>query len=82
MVKEVLEDAGEPQTANDISYLISNKFSRKIDRTSLSPQLSRLKDDILENIDGKWYFKKSHNKKLNEDLYEDMTDTEYDEMLS
>lgn len=57
-VLEVMREKGEPMTARDILNAINrNHFAGSIRRSSLSPQLSRLKDrDRKIDLDGdKWF---------------------------
>lgn len=45
MAYTVLHEAGQPLTANQILEKIAAEFGQRIERTSLSPQLSRLGSD-------------------------------------
>lgn len=52
----VLKEQGHPMQALDILDAINKKFDADFPRTSLSPQLSRLKDDNLLERDGRiWH---------------------------
>lgn len=55
MAFTVLSEADKAMTANQILQSISDKFGQKIQRTSMSPQLSRLGDaGVLLRIDNLW----------------------------
>lgn len=55
MAFTVLFEAGRPLTAEAISGQIEHRFRRKIPRTSMSPQLSRLgQSGILRREGNKW----------------------------
>lgn len=63
MARYVLEDAPNGYTSSEILQAIHREFGREIDRTSLSPQLSRLKEAqelVLEN--DRWFTKTNHEK--------------------
>lgn len=47
-------------TSSDILAYIKLEFDREIDRTSLSPQLSRLKNDGEVVLEGEKWFSKDH----------------------
>lgn len=49
----VLEESGKPMHATDILAAINKKLDSDVPRTSLSPQLSRLKDDNLLELEGR-----------------------------
>jgi hypothetical protein len=53
MVLEVLEGETEGATAQTIIELINNRFGEEIARPSLSPQLSRLKEEGYLALDGR-----------------------------
>jgi hypothetical protein len=56
MVREILKERPEGLRAKELLKEIQNRFSVTIERTSLSPQLSRLRghrEITLEN--GRWY---------------------------
>ena len=56
MVKEVLTKSPEGLSAQEILTAIDEEFGAKVERTSLSPQLSRLRQDgdvVLDN--GRWF---------------------------
>jgi hypothetical protein len=53
MVISVLGDRPDGATANEILVLMNNRFGAACSRPSLSPQLSRLKDDGWVNLTGK-----------------------------
>jgi hypothetical protein len=53
MVLEVLGPIAEGAEALTILQFIKDRFGKEIERTSLSPQLSRLKRDGLLDLDGK-----------------------------
>lgn len=52
MVLDVLNGGGGAE-ASEIVELIHNRFGEEIPRSSLSPQLSRLKEDGFLNLDGR-----------------------------
>ena len=59
------EWAKDGRTAHEILAGIKEEFGREIDRTSLSPQLSRLKaDDEIGLIGEKWFSKERYNAQL------------------
>lgn len=56
MVKSILSKAQRGLSAQDLLVAIEAEFSAKIERTSLSPQLSRLrKDGDVRLEDGLWF---------------------------
>jgi hypothetical protein len=52
MAYTVLSEAGEPMTAQQVLQAIHEKFGQIIERTSMSPQLSRLGQDEVLLRDG------------------------------
>lgn len=56
MILDVLSEKPEGARATEILFLIEQKFNVKIERSSISPQLSRLKDKKhkLELVNGLW----------------------------
>lgn len=60
MAREVL--SGQPDGLNSSGILdgIRKQFGREIERTSLSPQLSRMKDDNEVVLDGDVWFTAEH----------------------
>lgn len=55
MAYTVLYEANEPMTAQQILKAIYDKFGQTIERTSMSPQLSRLgQDGVLIRRDNLW----------------------------
>ncbi|HSX54169.1 MAG TPA: hypothetical protein VLG14_02630 [Sphingomonas sp.] len=64
-IKEMARDvlSGMPGGLNSSGILdaIKKKYSREIERTSLSPQLSRLKDDGELVLDGDTWFTAEHH---------------------
>lgn len=56
---KILEQASDGLTASEILEVMSNKFGMLYPRSSLSPQLSRLKHDgLVDRKDGKWHLTK------------------------
>jgi hypothetical protein len=56
MARAVLDTAAGGMTAHEILAAIKEEFDREIDRTSLSPQLSRLKTDgVITLHDDRWF---------------------------
>ena len=56
MIRDVLKSAPQGQTSTEIQTKIAEHFNRQIERTSLSPQLSRMKDDgEVTLIDNMWF---------------------------
>lgn len=53
MVVDTLERRGRKGRASDILEWIESDFSRPLERTSLSPQLSRLRSEGCLNYDGR-----------------------------
>lgn len=59
MVVEVLEDRPNGAEASEIIELIANSFGESIARSSLSPQLSRLKEEGVLSLEGRvWLLQK------------------------
>lgn len=56
----VLEDATRGLTSSEILFNINIRFGRDIDRTSMSPQLSRLKDGGEIVLEGDRWFTKAN----------------------
>ncbi|WP_139316332.1 hypothetical protein [Pseudochrobactrum sp. B5] len=57
-VVQVLSDSKKGMTALDILYEINSRFGKSYDRPSLSPQLSRLKENGVLGLRGSvWYLK-------------------------
>jgi hypothetical protein len=55
MAYTVLFEAGEPMTAQQVLHAIQKKFGQTIERTSMSPQLSRLgQDEVLLRKQNLW----------------------------
>tara|TARA_R110002124_G_scaffold149220_1_gene315222 strand:+ start:390595 stop:390993 length:399 start_codon:yes stop_codon:yes gene_type:complete len=64
MVLEILQEYGidDGLPSNLILEEIHKKYNKDIERTSMSPQLSRLRDrGRLDYFDGKWSLKKLEN---------------------
>lgn len=59
MAKDVLSGAQDGMTSSEILAAIKEKFGRTVDRTSLSPQLTRLKDNekVLVLSGERWFTK-------------------------
>lgn len=55
MILKVLEQENAPLTAIEILNLINARFDKDIERTSLSPQLSRLKEEGSVLYDNKYW---------------------------
>jgi hypothetical protein len=55
MIREVLKSSFSGLTSTEILENIGLKFGKKIERTSLSPQLSRMKDDGEVSLDGNFW---------------------------
>jgi len=57
MISAVLTEHGTGAEANDIISMIKDKFGKDVPRTSMSPQLTRMKNDDrkLKYLDGLWY---------------------------
>ena len=55
MILKVLEQENSPLTAIEILNLINTRFNKDLERTSLSPQLSRLKEEGSVSYDSKYW---------------------------
>ena len=65
MARSALREAPEGLTSHEILAAIKQQFNRDIDRTSLSPQLSRLKGDGEVQLMGeKWFWSHHYDQKL------------------
>jgi sugar-specific transcriptional regulator TrmB len=71
MALDVLQDATAGMNSGEIQAAIKEKFSREIDRTSLSPQLSRLKADEEVVLTGERWFTKAQHQRLMAEIFED-----------
>lgn len=68
MVRRVLESAPLGMTSNDILASIKAEFSKEIERTSLSPQLSRLKSEgEVVLVNDNWYLRSHWEARLQRD---------------
>lgn len=56
MIRDVLKSAPQGLTSTEIQAKITEHFSRQIERTSLSPQLSRMKDDSEVTLNDNMWF--------------------------
>lgn len=71
MARAVLADQPEGLTSQEILVEIKARFEREIDRTSLSPQLSRLKDAGEVGLLGEKWFAKPHFDQWMADIFGD-----------
>lgn len=78
MAKFVLSTGGaaEGMTSHEILAAIKAEFDREIDRTSLSPQLSRLKADGEVALAGEKWFSKEYYDAWVQSLFGDVTEEE------
>jgi hypothetical protein len=55
MIREVLKSSSKGLTSTEILEGIDKNFGKKIERTSLSPQLSRMKEDGEVSLQGNFW---------------------------
>lgn len=59
MIVEVLEDSPGGSTSDEIIAMVAEKYGKSVPRSSMSPQLSRLKnDDLVARESDKWLLPK------------------------
>jgi NAD(P)H-nitrite reductase large subunit len=76
MAKAVLTTAEEGMTSSEILTAISEAYGRTIDRTSLSPQLSRLKEAGELVLNGERWFTKQHHDVYQQKMIAEMFDAD------
>lgn len=79
MIRDVLKSSHQGLTSTEILFKINELFSKKIERTSLSPQLSRMKEDCEVTLhDNSWFLAVASQAISNDAVDQQITDNDID----